>query len=147
MIEDLKEHLPSQWEQVERWKSMAAGYEEKLRRLAKQAEDKGIELSLFESGLRECLDSISKFLEADNLPPAPAKPKSVTDMALWLFKNPGTRELLKPFHDNLEALEKEYAKLEDMLNPSNIRRALLERECRHCPLPLGQTSERKNKIN
>ena len=105
--------------------------------MTKQAEDKGLEPSLFESGLRECLDSISKFQEEDNLSPVPAKPKSAADVALWLFKNPATRDLLRPFHDDLKALEKEYAKLEDMLNPSNVRRALLERECKHCPLPQG----------
>lgn len=145
IVGDLKEHLPNQWKQVEQWQSAATQYGEKLEQLAKQADDKGIDASLFESGLRECLDSISKFQEEDNLPPILVKPKSAAEVALWLFKNSGTRELLKPFHDNLEALEKEYTKLEDMLNPSDVRKALLERECRHCPLPLGQTSERKIK--
>lgn len=137
IVSDLQEHLPEQWEQVEQWQNMSRRYTENLEQLKKQAEDKGIELPLFEAGLRECLDSMAKFLREDNLPPIPKNLESAADVALWLFKNATTRELLKPFHDNLQALENEYAKLEDMLNPFELRKALLERECRHCPLPQG----------
>lgn len=137
IVSDLQEHLPEQWEQVEQWQNMARRYTENLEQLKKQAEDKDIELPLFEAGLRECLDSMAKFLREDNLPPIPKNLESAADIALWLFKNATTRELLKPFHDNLQALENEYAKLEDMLNPFELRKALLERECRHCPLPQG----------
>jgi len=134
IVEDLKEHLPGLRKQVEQWQSTAAQYGEKLQQLVKLARDKDIKTSLFESGLRKYLDYIPKFQEEDNLPPVPVKPKSATDVALWLFKNGTAREILEPFRDSLQTLENEYAKLEGMLNSFEVRKALLERQCKHCPL-------------
>ncbi len=135
IVSDLQEHLPNQWKQVEQWQETAKRYQENLRQLVKQAEGKGIELPLFEAGLREYLDSLAKFLHEDNLPSIPKKLESATDVALWLFKNGTARELLKPFRDSLEDLERRYAQLEDTLTPFAIRKALLERKCKDCPLP------------
>jgi len=78
---------------------------------------------------------MSKFLRNDNPPPVPKNLESATDVALWLFKNGTARGLLKPFRDSLEDLERRYVQLEDMLNPFAIRKALLERKCKDCPVP------------
>lgn len=137
LISDLEEHLPGLSKKVKVWGQAAVGYKATWEELSRQAESKGITPELFESGLREGLASMPSFQKEDNLPPVPVNPESAAEMALWLFKNPETRELLEPFDNNLKALERAYGELLNMLNPFQLRKALLERECKDCPLPQG----------
>lgn len=135
LVDDLKQHLPDLWKQVEAWEEVTVRYEASWRKLAKQAEDSGIVPDLFESGLREGLNFMSKAYEEEDLPRTPTKLETASDVGQWLFQNPTTRESLESFHHNLEELEAAYAQLEDALNPFELRKALLARQCKHCPLP------------
>jgi len=135
IIEALKQHLPDLWKPVERWEQVALKYETTWRKLVGQARDMGISEGLLESGLAKGLDFISKSQEEDSLPRAPTKLEAASDVGLWLFQNPGTRESLELFHQYREQLEAAYAELEDMLSPWELRKALLARQCKYCPLP------------
>jgi CRISPR/Cas system-associated exonuclease Cas4 (RecB family) len=103
--------------------------------LVEQARDMGIAEALLESGLAKGLDLIIRYQEEESLPRAPAKFETASDVGLWLFQNPGTRESLELFHPYREQLETAYAELEDMLSPWELRKALLARQCKYCPLP------------
>ena len=135
IIEALKQHLPDLWKQVEEWQQVALGYETTWRKLVEQARDMGIAEDLLESGLEKGLDFISRSQEEDSLPRAPTKFETASDVGLWLFQNPRTRESLELFHKYREQWEAAYAELEDMLSPFELRKALLARQCKYCPLP------------
>lgn len=135
IIEALKQHLPDLWKQVEGWQQVALGYETTWRQLVEQARDMGIAEDLLESGLQKGLDFISRSQEEDSLPRAPTKFETASDVGLWLFQNPRTRESLELFYQYREQWETAYAELEDMLSPFELRKALLARQCKYCPLP------------
>ena len=135
IIEALKQHLPDLWKHVERLEQVALKYETTWRKLGGQARDMGIAEGLLESGLAEGLDFISRSQEEDNLPPAPTKFETAADVGLWLFQNPATREPLELFRQCREEWEAAYAQLEDILSPWELRKALLARQCKYCPLP------------
>lgn len=135
IIEALKQHLPGLWKQVERLEQVALGYETTWRKLAGQVKNKGISEGLLESGLAKGLDFISRFQEEDSLPRTPTKFETASDVGLWLFQNPRTRESLELFHKYREQLEAAYTELEDMLSPGELRKDLLARQCKYCPLP------------
>jgi hypothetical protein len=77
--------------------------------LVGQAKDMGIAEALLESGLAKGLDLISRYQEEESLPRAPAKFETASDVGLWLFQNPRTRESLELFHPYREQLETAYA--------------------------------------
>lgn len=135
IIADLKEHLPQLPGLLKQWHQVATEYAETWRTLAKQAHDMGTVRELFESGLRAGLESMSKFKEEENLPPLPRKLETASNVGQWLFQNYATRECLELFPERLENLEAIYAQLEEMLSPFELRKTLLGRQCKHCPLP------------
>ncbi len=135
IIEALKQHLPDLWKHVERLEQVALKYETTWRTLGGQARDMGIAEGLLESGLAEGLDFISRSQEEDNLPPGPTKFETAADVGLWLFQNPATRDPLELFRQCQEEWEAAYAQLEDILSPWELRKALLARQCKYCPLP------------
>lgn len=138
IIEALKQHLPDLWNQVESWEQVALRYETTWRKLAGQARDMGIAEGLLESGLAKGLDFISRSQEEEGLPRAPTKFETASDVGLWLFQNPGTRESLELFRQYREQWEAAYTELEDMLSPFEVRKALLARQCKYCPLPSSE---------
>jgi hypothetical protein len=109
IIEALKQHLPDLWKQIERWEQVALRYDTTLMKLVVQARDMGIAEALLESGLAKGLDFISRSQEEDSLPRAPTKLETASDVGLWLFQNPRTRESLEVFHQYREELEAGYA--------------------------------------
>ena len=133
LVADLREHLPDLWPEVEKWERVAANYEASWRELVKQAKEKGIAQDLFEPGLRAGLD-LSKFEHEENLPRVPPKLETGSDVGVWLFRNGRTRDPLILFRRYREQLEAAYVQLEDVLNPFELRKALLARQCKHCPL-------------
>ena len=135
IIEALKQHLPDLWNQVERWEQVALRYETTWRKLVEQARDMGIAEDLLESSLEKGLDFISRSQEEESLSRAPTKLETASDVGLWLLQNPGTRESLELFRQYREQWEAAYAELEDMLSPWELRKALLARQCKYCPLP------------
>ncbi|TET41620.1 MAG: hypothetical protein E3J60_04260 [Dehalococcoidia bacterium] len=135
IIEALRQHLPDLWKHMNGWEQAALKYETTLMSLVGKARDMGIAEALLESGLAKGLDLISRYQEEENLPRAPTKFETAADVALWLFQNPRTRESLELFHQYRQQLETAYAELEDMLSPWELRKALLARQCKYCPLP------------
>ena len=135
MVEDLKTHLPDVWKQVKGWEEKAAKYTENWKELRKHAENKGISLSLFESGVQEGLHFLLMSQEQEDLPKVPVKLKTPKDVGLWLFRSATIRESLEACRDNHDDLKGAYERLEDMLIPSQLRQALLKEKCDHCPLP------------
>jgi len=135
VIEDLKEHMPDVWPEVKVWEQTALRYTESWRQLEKQTKDIGVAPELIEPGIREALNLMSTYEAKDNPPRTSAKPETASDVALWLFRTPPLRKSLELFRRHLESLEAAYRQLEDILNPLELRKALLERRCRHCPLP------------
>jgi hypothetical protein len=134
LVEDLKEHLPSLWSKVEEWEGAAKSCEVNLGEMAKLAKDKGISQNLFESGLKAGLNFLSKSKQQADLPRVPLKLETDSDVGVWLFRNGGTRESLELFRQNLGRLEAAYVQLEELLNPLELRKTLLARQCKHCPL-------------
>lgn len=95
----------------------------------------GIMADLFESGLRAGLDFLSRSEKEESLPRGTQNLETAADVGLWLFRSPETRECLESLRQDLKELEAKYVQLEDMVNPFELRKALLERRCKHCPLP------------
>lgn len=134
VVEDLREHLPHLWSKVQVWEQVAESYEASWKELAKQAIYKGIAQGLLEPGLRVGLHFLSEFEQKEDLPRVPLKLETASDVGVWLFRNGKTRDSLRLFHQNREELEAAYARLVDILNPFELRKTLLERQCKHCPL-------------
>lgn len=146
IVEDLKEHLPHLWEQVQKWELIATEKQESCKELTKHLKNKGIPLGLFESGLEEGLRFLSRSQKEESLPRLPDKLETPQDVGLWLFQSPATREPLEALRRSRDALSTVYVRLEDMLIPSKLRQTLLERRCSHCPLPQDELAERNNGI-
>lgn len=135
IIEALRQHLPELWQHMNRWEQATLKYETTLTKLVGQARDRGIAEALLESGLTKGLDFISRPQEEESLPRPPTKFETASEVGLWLFQNPRTRESLELLHQYRKELETAYAELEDMLSPWELRKALLARQCKYCPLP------------
>ena len=143
VVEDLKEHLPSLWEQVEMWELSATEKQENCKKLVKHLKNRGIPLGLLKSGLEEGLQFLSRSQESESLPPPPDKLETPQDVGQWLFQSAATRKPLEALRRSRDTLATTYAKLEDMLIPSKLRQTLLERRCSHCPLPQDELPPRE----
>jgi CRISPR/Cas system-associated exonuclease Cas4 (RecB family) len=134
LVGDLKEHLPELWSKVEEWERAAANCEDTWADLAKQAQSKGIAQDLFELGLRAGLLFLSEVGQKVGTARIPFKLETASDVGVWLLRTGGIREYLELFRQQREQLEAAYVELENLLNPLELPRALLERQCKHCPL-------------
>lgn len=143
VVEDLKEHLPHLWEQVQKWELIATEKQEICKELTKHLKNKGIPLRLFESGLEEGLRFLSRSQKEESLPRLPDKLETPQDVGLWLFRSATTRESLEALRHSLDELSGIYSRLEDMLIPSKLRQTLLERRCSHCPVPQDELPPRE----
>jgi len=135
IVSDLRTHLPDMWEEVNNWQEKAGKYLESWRKLDQRAKSKGISPNLFEAGVQEGLIFLSKSEYEEEFPPYKDNPQNSQEVGLWLFRHASSRPLLETLHNSHEALKGAFTRLEDMLIPSEIRYALLERRCAHCPLP------------
>ena len=144
LVKDLKEHLPSLWEQVEIWEQQATKKQRSCKELIKHLKDKKIPQGLFESGLKEGLRVLSNSdnsEENESLPRLPDKLKVPQDVGQWLYHTPSPRKSLETLRSSRNALTTVYSQLEDILIPSKLRQTLLERRCSHCPLPQDEPRE------
>lgn len=135
IVEDLKTHLPDMWGKVNIWEERSGKYLERWRELNKRAESARIPLHLFEQGVQEGLHFLSKSQNEEEFPPYRDNPQTPQEVGLWFFRNPKTRPLLEECRNSHTAFKAVFAQLESMLIPSEIRYALLERKCAHCPMP------------
>jgi len=142
IVEDLKEHLPGLWQQIETWELIAAKKQESCKKLIKHLKNKEIPLNLLESGLKEGL-RLCRSQESESLPPLPGKLETPQDVGLWLFRSATTRDSLETLCRSLDELADVYSRLEDMLIPSKLRQTLLERKCNHCPVPQDELIREK----
>ncbi len=135
IIEALRQHLPELWQHMNKWEQATLKYETTLMKLVGQARDRGIAEALLESGLTKGLDFVSRSQEEESLPRPPTKFETASEVGLWLFQNPRTRESLELLNQYRKELETGYTELEDLLSPWELRKALLARQCKYCPLP------------
>ncbi|MFC1968718.1 hypothetical protein ACFLVX_04990 [Chloroflexota bacterium] len=142
IVENLKEHLPGLWQQIETWELIAARKQESCRKLIKHLKYKKIPLNLFGSGLEEGL-RLCRSQESERFPPLPDKVETPQDVGLWLFRSATTRESLEALRRSLDELADVYSRLEDMLIPSKLRQTLLERKCSRCPVPQDELPPRE----
>lgn len=136
IVEDLKAHLPHVWKQVEKWEKIATGYLANWKELDKHVKNKGIPPDLFESGVREGLNFLTKSqTEVESLPQFPTKLETPEDIGLWIYRDATTRKSLEGCRNSYNRLKGAYFQLEGMLIPSELQQALLKEKCPHCPLP------------
>ena len=137
IVAALKEHLPELWEQVESWTDVATQYEKAWKELEYQARGKDIERELFQAGLSKALELVLGDGQAESMGPPAKEIKTDLDIALWLYRTPKTRELLEQFQHHKDTLESAYADLEDMISSVRLRKDLLARQCKYCPVAKG----------
>ena len=142
IVEDLREHLPTLWELVKMWELRATKKQEICKKLINHLKNKRIALNLFESGLEEGL-RLCRSRESESLPLLPDKLEMSQHVGWWLFRSAITRESLEALRRSLDELSGIYSRLEDMLIPSKLRQTLLERKCRHCPVPQDELPPRE----
>ncbi|MBA7596494.1 hypothetical protein ES703_03468 [subsurface metagenome] len=135
IVRDLKTHLPDIWIQMRVWENTAAEYQDNWRKLEKHAKNNGIPVSSLESSIQEGLRYLSMSQNEESFPPYRPNPQTPQEIGLWLFRNLEARGLLESLRNSFHGLKAKFDQLEGMLIPSELRHALLKRECAHCPMP------------
>ncbi len=135
IVRDLKTHLPDIWVQVGVWEYATTEYLDNWRKLENHAKNNGIQARSIESGIQEGLRYLSMSQNEESFPPYRSNSHTPQEIGLWLFRNHEARGLLESLGNSFQGVKAEFNRLEGMLIPSELRHALLKRECAHCPMP------------
>lgn len=136
IVEALREHLPDLWPQVEAWRAAVKVYERQWKNLRDEARKINIDSDSFEPALRTAVELRSKGEQDENLLQRP-QVAPAAEAGHALFKNANLRDSLDDFIKYKDSLEAAFNELENSLSSLQLRKDLLERRCKYCPLVEG----------
>lgn len=135
LVAALGEHLPGLWEGIEEWRRPAEEYHRVWQEVEGLAQSAGFSAVEARSGVEEALRKRTGDAIPPAVPPAGELPPGTAPGRLgpWLATSSRAQEGVERLAILLGELERAFLRLEEMLDPAPLRRALLNSRCRLCP--------------